>query len=83
METQPCGDCGEPIPTDVRSCPECGFAPWKPLLGLGVLGAPCSLWIGFFLLFLSGIPLLAYVVWGIGALTLLALPSAVFARPTD
>jgi len=83
METAPCSECGEQIPTDTRTCPECGWAPWKPLAGLGVLGAPCALWIGFLLLFLSAIPLLAYIVWGIGALTLLAIPAAFAARPTD
>ncbi|QRG24128.1 hypothetical protein [Halorubrum coriense] len=83
MDHEPCGECGESIPTDTRTCPECGFAPWKPLVGLGLLGAPCSIWIGALLLLLSGIPLLAYAVWGIGVLTLLAIPAAFIARPTD
>lgn len=83
MDTEPCGECGEQISTDVRACPECDFAPWRPLAGLGILGAPCSIWIGFLLLFVSSIPWLAYGVWLIGALTLLALPAAVIARPTD
>jgi len=83
METEPCSQCGEQISTDVRTCPECDFAPWKPLLALGILGPCFGMWTGVILLFLSALLPLALVAWGIGALTLLALPGALFAYPTD
>ena len=83
MDQASCSECGEQISTDVRTCPECGFAPWKPLLALGILGPCCAFIIGLVLLFLSGIPLLADAVWGIGALTLFAWGGVLFGHPTD
>ena len=42
-ERGPCGQCGEPIRVDARTCSHCGYAPRKQLLalagGLVVLGA--------------------------------------------